>query len=94
LSQGIKEDVKSGKLYAKDVKRIVEIAKTDRTRESIKSMPLEDVVSIWDKASHEEAKKYLPILMKKASNLKKSEPERYAKIAPYIKKIISDFRGK
>jgi hypothetical protein len=94
ISQGIKEDVKSGKLYAKDVKRIVEIAKTDRTRESIKSMPLEDVVSIWDKASHEEAKKYLPILMKKASNLKKSEPERYAKIAPYIKKIISDFRGK
>ena len=85
----LKQDLKEGKIYEEDLEKIHSMATVHRTLHNLKSLSVEDVIPIWDKATAEEKQQYMEVFITKIENLSENHPERYQKLLPELKPLFN-----
>jgi hypothetical protein len=88
IKADISTDNKSGKLYREDVAKIIDYIKHDKLERVLKSATIEEVMSVWDKASKKEKTLYEPIVKEKIFNMREKYPERFKDMLPELKKVF------
>lgn len=89
IDEKIAEDVKSGKLYSEDIKKIQKRSIEDRVERYLKSLSVERILNVWHKASVDEQMHYRPLLEKRLLNLRKNHPEKFERLLPEIRKAFT-----